>query len=342
MEIFIFIVFLCGVIILPILFGVMDKKSSFIFNRGAKSDDQALTEYIENYLRKNNLELETSTSEINKRKVFIVFILSVITTLDLSYIFVYHYNIAVAVIVEIAAIISTIVICKKMKAISVLKKRIKASPDDNMEYIIANFIENNTVKKDSPAYLVIIFLIVFSVVIPLIIFSKPRTIYERQDDGYVVRYHTLSVFGENKVSIPETYNGSNVIGIRGNVFMNLFYIKEINLPSTITEIRGSAFKNCYSLEKINLPVGITEIKGNTFENDRSLTSINIPEGVTRIGGHAFYGCYALSDVTIPSTVTEIGSSAFRLCSSLYIISIPRTANVNTRAFKESPTRITRY
>ena len=85
-----------------------------------------------------------------------------------------------------------------------------------------------------------------------------------------------------------------------------------------------------------------EIRGNTFQDCVSLVSIDIPEGVTRIGGHAFHGCTSLSRVIVPKTVREIGSSAFRGCSSLRTISIPSGASVNERAFKESPTSITRY
>ncbi len=139
-----------------------------------------------------------------------------------------------------------------------------------------------------------------------------------------------------KITIP-----LGVTEINGETFKNCSSLEEIILHDNITSIHGETFVNCTSLQKITLPSKITEINGNTFENCSSLKSIDIPEGVTRIGGHAFYGCSSLSSVTIPDSVNDIGSSAFRQCSSLYTIEIPANTSVNSRAFKESPTVITR-
>ena len=140
-----------------------------------------------------------------------------------------------------------------------------------------------------------------------------------------------------EITIPE-----NVTEINGQTFEYCTALQTVNMHDNITSIHGEVFVNCTLLYNVILPSKITEIKGNTFENCRSLKSINIPKGVTRIGGHAFYGCRNLSSVTVPSTVTEIGSSAFRLCTSLRTISVPKGAYINEKAFKESPTIITKY
>ena len=43
-------------------------------------------------------------------------------------------------------------------------------------------------------------------------------IYEKDGDNYAVRYYSLSLKNVSSVEIPDTYNGRDVIGIRGNVF----------------------------------------------------------------------------------------------------------------------------
>ena len=158
----------------------------------------------------------------------------------------------------------------------------------------------------------------------LAVFCKPHMIFEKQtadfnEDFYALRFYTWAFSPENEVVVPETHEG---------------------LP--VREIRGNVFKNVRGMQYIRLPSGITEIRGSTFENCRNLRAIEIPDGVTRIAGHAFYGCRNLREVTVPPSVKEIGSSAFRQCDSLYEIDIPGGASVNSKAFKESPTRVNRY
>lgn len=139
------------------------------------------------------------------------------------------------------------------------------------------------------------------------------------------------------ITIPQ-----NVTEINGQTFAYCTSLSKITLHDNITNISGEAFMECRSLDNVILPSKITEIHGNTFENCTSLTSIDIPEGVTRIGGHAFYGCSSLQEVSIPSSMLEIGSSAFRCCYSLETVSVPNGTSINERAFKESPTKVTRY
>jgi len=138
------------------------------------------------------------------------------------------------------------------------------------------------------------------------------------------------------ISIPE-----GVKEIRGSTFEGCSALSSINLCDSITDIHARAFFGCSSLRSIDLPEGITEIHANTFEECSALRSVTIPEGVTRIAAHAFYGCSSLSEVNVPDSVKEIGSSAFRLCTSLDEITIPKDCIVNERAFKESPTNVTR-
>lgn len=201
----------------------------------------------------------------------------------------------------------------------------------------------------------------------LLLFSKPRIFYEQADDGYYVRFYVYGLTNMTTATIPDTYQGEKVVGLRGNTFSNMPFLSEVTLPDSITEIRGQAFKNCRSLEsvtlpknltylggeafyhcssleEVNLPAGLTEIRGNTFEECSSLLRIEIPDNVTRIGGHAFYGNTSLEEVVISpdSKLQQIGSSAFRCCDSLREITLPRGVSVNERAFKETPVRIDYY
>ena len=300
------------------------------------SDDKVLTDFIQNTLKKLNYNKKITYIGNSIRRFILLGILAVVTFLDMSYIFIYHNNYWIAVVIEIVAIILLIYSMTKINTLNAIKKKIKASPDNDMEYIIASFYEESSNSKKIISILITIFgfvPVITAVILPFIIFSKPHIIYEKQDDEYCVRYYTMALKPEKNIEIPEKYNGKDVVGIRGNVFINLSSIENVKLPNTIREIRGSAFKNCKNLESINLPSALEEIKGNTFENDRSLKQIVIPEGVTRIGGHAFYGCTSLKNVSIPNTVKEIGSSAFRLCSSLKEVNVPSKAIVNDKAFK---------
>lgn len=142
-----------------------------------------------------------------------------------------------------------------------------------------------------------------------------------------------------KVNIP-----SNLEYLGGGAFYNCTSITSIELPDTVTYLGGESFYNATSLKSIKLSNNIPEIRGNTFENCKSLESITIPDSVSRIGGHAFYGNSSLSEVifTENSKLVEIGSSAFRKCDSLLKIRIPKGVYVNSRAFKESPTKVLEF
>ena len=245
-----------------------------------------------------------------------------------------------------------------------LKKEIKSRPQEKVSNIVMN-VKSSLVPDYSKKLKWI--LMAVAVAGSLLLFSKPRIFYEQADDGYYVRFYTYGVTNMTTAAIPDTYQGEKVVGLRGNTFSNMPFLKEVTLPDSITEIRGQAFKNCKklervtlpenltylggeafyhcsSLEEVKLPAGLTEIRGNTFEECSSLLRIEIPDNVTRIGGHAFYGNTSLEEVVISpdSKLQQIGSSAFRCCDSLREITLPRDVSVNERAFKETPVRIDYY
>ena len=149
---------------------------------------------------------------------------------------------------------------------------------------------------------------------------------------------------KNCISLKEVNIPKNLQYLGGGSFAGAISIKRIDLPDTLTELGGEAFRGASSLEYVRLSNNITEIRGNTFEDCESLKEITIPDNVTRIGGHAFYGNTSLRQVSISenSKLKEIGSSAFRNCDALKEISLPNATEVNSKAFKGSPTKIKRY
>lgn len=149
---------------------------------------------------------------------------------------------------------------------------------------------------------------------------------------------------KNCISLKEVNIPKNLQYLGGGSFAGAISIKRIDLPDTLTELGGEAFQGASSLEYVRLSNNITEIRGNTFEDCESLKEITIPDNVTRIGGHAFYGNTSLARVNIStnSKLQEIGSSAFRNCDALKEISLPNATEVNSKAFKGSPTKIKRY
>lgn len=352
-----------------------------------KDEDALLAYFLDNKIKSLKATEKDGylPSEILKKKKIMYIILSLLVFVSIS-LFFFH----VGIIYCIIALIIIFIFFKKTNQYDFLKyltKEVKSRSEEDIDNIILSIKE--TFKKDNSKIILLIGVIT-SFILSIIIYYNPHQIYEKTSSGYVLRFYTVGLTNFKTVEINEKYKRENVVGIRGQVFKNMPFLKSVKLPDTITEIRGqafendsslveinipknleylggSAFKNCKSLKKIelpetleyiggecfanntsleeiNLPSKLTEIRGNTFENNVNLKSITIPDSVTRIGGHAFYNNSSLSEVNISeySKLESIGSSAFRLCSSLKTITISQFVNVNSRAFKNSPTKVKRY
>ena len=297
-----------------------------------------------------------------RRKNILNAILAVLLFVYIS-LFFFHFPMKTYVIGLIILVVYAF-LASRYQLIKYLKKEIRSRSQEKISNIVMN-VKASMVPDYSKKLKWA--LIAVAVAGSLLLFSKPRIFYEQADDGYYVRFYVYGLTNMTTATIPDTYQGEKVVGLRGNTFSNMPFLTEVSLPDSITEIRGQAFKNCRSLERVtlpkhltylggeafyhcssleevNLPVGLTEIRGNTFEECSSLLRIEIPDNVTRIGGHAFYGNTSLEEVVISpdSKLQQIGSSAFRCCDSLREITLPRGVSVNERAFKETPVRIDYY
>ena len=297
-----------------------------------------------------------------RRKNILNAILAVLLFVYIS-LFFFHFPMKTYVIGLLILVVYAF-LASRYQLIKYLKKEIRSRSQEKISNIVMN-VKASMVPDYSKKLKWA--LIAVAVAGSLLLFSKPRIFYEQADDGYYVRFYVYGLTNMTTATIPDTYQGEKVVGLRGNTFSNMPFLTEVSLPDSITEIRGQAFKNCRSLERVtlpkhltylggeafyhcssleevNLPAGLTEIRGNTFEECTSLLRIEIPDNVTRIGGHAFYGNTSLEEVVISpdSKLQQIGSSAFRCCDSLREITLPRGVSVNERAFKETPVRIDYY
>lgn len=198
------------------------------------------------------------------------------------------------------------------------KEQIQLRPGENVSFMMMD-IKKTCVLDSSWKYLLIGILL--SIVLPLLLFAKPRIFYERVDQGYAVRFYTIGLVNATKITIPESYREKPVVELKDGVFSNMYFLKEVSLPDTILRIGHYAFKNDSSLEKIALP-----------------------DSVTQIGSSAFDECVHLKTVSISkdSSLETIGPLAFSSCYRLDTIELPEDVEVDAAAFYKSPTKIQFY
>ena len=330
----------------------------------AMSEEDCVEGFIKREMQRAGITEEQNLipEDMLRRKNILNAILAVLLFVYIS-LFFFHFPMKTYVIGLLILVVYAF-LTSRYQLIKYLKKEIRSRSQEKISNIVMN-VKASMVPDYSKKLKWA--LIAVAVAGSLLLFSKPRIFYEHADDGYYVRFYVYGLTNMATATIPDTYQGEKVVGLRGNTFSNMPFLTEVTLPDSITEIRGQAFKNCRSLERVtlpknltylggeafyrcssleevNLPAGLTEIRGNTFEECSSLLRIEIPDNVTRIGGHAFYGNTSLEEVVISpdSKLQQIGSSAFRCCDSLREITLPRGVSVNERAFKETPVRIDYY
>ncbi|MBR1592578.1 MAG: leucine-rich repeat protein [Ruminococcus sp.] len=87
----------------------------------------------------------------------------------------------------------------------------------------------------------------------------------------------LTSYSENEedLTIPETVDGLNLIGIKQSAFQGNTTIKNITLPDTLEYFESDIFADCTAIENINIPESINVIPNGTFRNCPNLKSRNV-------------------------------------------------------------------
>jgi len=327
-----------------------------------KSENEILQNYINGELSKNNFDIKKeSLSHLEKKKLTATLISAPINLILIIVFRVFHYSQFWLILL----IIINFLIWRKFTKAPVTDffiKEIKSRPDENFSDVIAPQLYDRC--KNGKLLRAGIF-ILCTFLIPMLMFLKPHVFYEDYQNEKYVRFYTEGLMSEANLIIPDEVDGKKVVGLRGDVFNSTDlvsvtlpdaidtirghafedceYLETVNMPKKLKYIGGYAFNNCKKLKEVHLPKQIGEIHGYTFANCQNLRIVEFeePSSVTRIGGHAFQNT-ALMEIKIPESVTEIGSSAFRDCRYLSKAYVPENCMMNERAFKNSPTTITKY
>ena len=305
------------------------------------TEENAIEAMIQKEMNQNPVQKGKTLPPLARKKVLVTMIYAIITFILISIYMAYHTYLWLGVVLWIIATWLYLKLISRFSIKKYIVKEVEKRPDEKISYITSSILSGATSSKSFSTIISILILVLLAGSI-FVLYKEPRMIYEREGEGYQLRYYTYGLTSNpKKVVIPSSYKNKPVIAIRGDVFRNVHSVESVSLPDTIREIRGGAFQNCNNLRSINLPNGITEIHGSTFEGCESLESIVIPEGVTRIGGSAFRDCYSLTSAQIPESVGEIGSSAFRN-TRISKVCISESAYVNERAFKNTYATIVYY
>ncbi len=280
---------------------------------------ELLKEFINREINKAGIDKNSNLipRDMLKRKKFLNLLFSTLFFVFVTSIF-FHFPIY-TYLIEIGLLLYFFKITRKYDFDKYLEKQIKSRPKEKISNIVMNtkstFVFDNSI-------IILMISILVSIILPLIIFSSPRILYEKVDNGYAVRYYIFGLTNFKTVTIPENYKNEKVVSLRGNAFSNMRYLESVTLPDTITEIRGQAFKNCKSLKQVNIPKNLKYLGGSAFYNAKSIKKIVLPDTLVYLGGNSFFGASSLEYVKLSNNLTQIKGDSFENCISLKSITIP--------------------
>ena len=283
------------------------------------TEDKMVEEFIKREMVKAGLNQNEKLIplDIFKRKKILNIIFSILLFVLISMIF-FHFP-HITYIFGAIILIVYFILTRKYNFMKYLIKEVKSRPQEKISNIVMSVKSSFVVDSSKKVFLVSILV---ALVLPLIIFYKPRILYEKVDGGYAVRYYIYGVTNFDSATIPATYKGEKVVSLRGNTFSNMSFLEKVELPDTITEIRGQAFMNCKSLRRVNIPKNLEYLGGGAFYNATSIDEIELPDTLTYLGGEAFYGARSLTSIKLSNNLEEIHGDTFEYCTSLRSITIP--------------------
>ena len=294
------------------------------------TEDKMLEEFINRELAKADIDKSSKliSSDILRRKKVLNIIFSILVFVFITLIF-FHFPIY-TYIVGFVVLFIFFRVTRKYNLVKYLKKQLKARPQEKVSNIVMN-VKSTFISDNSNGVFAVSLLA--AIILPLIIFSSPRIIYERTDGGYAVRYYIFGLTNFKTAVISETYKNESVVSLRGNTFSNMPFLESVSLPDSVTEIRGQAFKNCYKLEEVNIPKKLEYLGGGAFYNAKSIKRIELPDTLIYLGGESFYGAKSLEYVKLSNSLAEIRGDSFKYCTSLKSITIPdNVARIGGHAF----------
>lgn len=283
------------------------------------NEEKLLEEFILREMGKAGFDVKSKLipSDILKRKSILNCIFAVLLFVYITLVF-FHFPITTYVIGLIILIVFFF-ITRNYSLVKFLKKEVKSRPSEKISNVVMS-VKNSLVPDNSKKNGIIFCLV--AVLLSVVIFYKPKVMYEKADGGYAVRFYAFGISNFKNATIPETYKGENVVGLRGNTFSNMPFLESVTLPDKIKEIRGQAFKNDIKLKEVKLPNSLEYLGGGAFYNCKSLISIELPDTLTKMGGETFYNASSLESIKLSNNLTEIRGNTFEECSSLKTIAIP--------------------
>ena len=284
----------------------------------AKSEKALLVEFIKRELQKADIDTrKLIPKKVLQRKMIFNIIFSILVFIYTVLVF-FHFPLTTYFIGGLILLLLFLLI-GRYSFTKYLMKEVKARPSEKISNIIMQTKTSLVVDK---LKLVRPFVTLAAIALALLLFTKPRILYEKVDGGYAVRYYAFGLSNYKTVEIPATYKGKDVVALRGNAFSNMFYLESAVLPDTIKEIRGQAFKNDKNLTSVKLPSNLEYLGGGAFQNCTSLTSIELPDTLTHLGGESFSNATSLRNIKLSNNLTEIRGNTFDKCYSLQSIEIP--------------------
>ena len=146
--------------------------------------------------------------------------------------------------------------------------------------------------------------------------------FEEVDGGYAISLRADLESYPEVVTIPATYEGSEVVAIKAEGFKVAKGVKQVFIAKTVKRVGEKAFEGNKTLERVQFEKesAIESIGDEAFAGCTSLTYANFPNGLKLIGSKAFSKC-ALVLITLPDGLLSIGECAFEE-SSILTVNIP--------------------
>lgn len=245
----------------------------------AMSEEDCVEGFIKREMQRAGITEEQNLipEDMLRRKNILNAVLAVLLFVYISLLF-FHFPMKTYVIGLLILVVYAF-LTSRYQLIKYLKKEIRSRSQEKISNIVMN-VKASMVpdysKKLKWALMAV------AVAGSLLLFSKPRIFYEQADDGYYVRFYVYGLTNMTTATIPDTYQGEKVVGLRGNTFEECSSLLRIEIPDNVTRIGGHAFYGNTSLEEVVISPDskLQQIGSSAFRCCDSLREITLPRGVS--------------------------------------------------------------